>query len=232
MKITPRPWARAWMTYLSTIPDCLTPSALVGSSRMRTLAPKYTARAIETAWRSPPDSVPTVWLGSRTSMPILAISSCMTRWACLMSMRCSGPRPFVGSLPRKKLRHTLMSGTVARSWNTVAIPRARASRGLVNVTGSPFISSSPLSGVWTPDRILISVDLPAPLSPSTQVTSPALTFSEMSWSALTDPKYFEIPLASSRHGAPRLPASAWVAPAAGVGGVVFMSEPSMLIASP
>jgi hypothetical protein len=34
-----------------------------------------TARAIATAWRSPPDSVPTGWSGSRTSMPILRSSS-------------------------------------------------------------------------------------------------------------------------------------------------------------
>ena len=74
------------------------------------------------------------------------------------------------------------------------------------------MSSSPLSGAWTPDRILISVDLPAPLSPSTQVTSPALTFREMSCSALTDPKYFETERTSSRQP--------------------FISEASMLIASP
>ena len=82
----------------------------------------------------------------------------------------------------------------------------------MNVTGSPFMNSSPLSGAWTPDRILISVDLPAPLSPSTHVTSPALTFREMSWSALTDPKYFETERASSRQP--------------------FISEASMVIASP
>ena len=172
MKITARPISRAWITYLSTIPDWRTPRAEVGSSRIRTFAPKYTARAIAIAWRSPPDSVPTVWSGSRTSMPILDISSRMIRWAPLMSSRWSGPRPRVGSLPRKKLRHTDISGTVARSWNTVAIPRARASRGPEKLTGSPSNSTSPLSGECTPERILISVDLPAPLSPSTQVTWP------------------------------------------------------------
>ena len=189
MKITARPICRAWITYFRTMPDCRTPRAEVGSSRIRTLAPKYTARAIATAWRSPPDSVPTVWLGSRTSMPILAISSRMIRCAPLMSIRWSGPRPLVGSLPRKKLRHTDISGTVARSWNTVAMPRARASRGPAKITGSPSKSTSPLSGTYTPERILISVDLPAPLSPSTHVTSPGYTATLMSSSALTLPKY-------------------------------------------
>ena len=31
-------------------------------------------------------------------------------------MRRSGPAPFVGSEPRKKLRQIDISGTVARSW--------------------------------------------------------------------------------------------------------------------
>ena len=46
-------------------------------------------------------------------------------------MRRSGPAPFVGSEPRKKLRQIDISGTVARSWKTVAMPRSRASRGEV-----------------------------------------------------------------------------------------------------
>ncbi len=37
----------------------------------------------------------------------------------------------------------------------------------------------------------MNVDLPAPLSPSTQVTWPALTTVEMSFSAMTLPKYFD-----------------------------------------
>ena len=37
----------------------------------------------------------------------------------------------------------------------------------------------------------MNVDLPAPLSPSTHVTSPALTTVETSLSAMTFPKYFD-----------------------------------------
>src|SRR5207245_298829 len=47
----------------------------------------------------------------------------------------------------------------------------------------------------------ISVDLPAPLSPRMQVTSPALTCNETSWSARTLPKYLETCSSSSRWGA-------------------------------
>src|SRR5215475_4764307 len=43
----------------------------------------------------------------------------------------------------------------------------------------------------------MNVDLPAPLSPRTQVTLPASTVVEMSSSEMTVPKYFEIPRISS-----------------------------------
>ena len=167
------------------------------------MAPKYTARAIATAWRSPPDSVPTIWSGSRTSMPILAISSRMTVLACLMSIRRSGPAPFVGSEPRKKLRQIAISGTVARSWKTVAMPASLASRGEPKRVGSPSSSSSPSLCSCTPERILMNVDLPAPLSPSTHVTWPALTTVETSFSAMTLPKYLPMLAHLEQRGAVR-----------------------------
>ena len=74
MKITARPRSRASMTNFSTIAAWWTPSAEVGSSRISTLAPKWMARAIATDWRSPPESVPTAWVGSRMSMPMSAIA--------------------------------------------------------------------------------------------------------------------------------------------------------------
>ena len=42
----------------------------------------------------------------------------------------------------------------------------------------------------------MSVDFPAPLSPRRQRTSPALTYIETSWSAMTLPKYLLMPRAS------------------------------------
>src|SRR3954447_1539773 len=69
MRTTPTPRSRAAATYRRTTPACLPPSADVGSSRMSTRAPKWTARAMATDCRSPPESVPTGWSGSRMSMP-------------------------------------------------------------------------------------------------------------------------------------------------------------------
>ena len=93
-----------------------------------------------------------------------------------LSIHFSGPSDLVGSAPRKKLRHTDISGTIARSWYTVAMPLPSASRGELNRTSSPFMRIEPSDCWCTPERILMNVDLPAPLSPSTQVTSPALTY--------------------------------------------------------
>src|SRR5262249_38142557 len=76
------------------------------------------------------------------------------------------------------------------SWYTVSIPASRASSGLANLTGFPATRISPASGGWTPDRHLISVDLPAPFSPTSAVTSPSSAQSETPSSAVTPPKCF------------------------------------------
>ncbi len=62
-------------------------------------------------------------------MPIFAISSRVISFAFFTSNRRNGPQPFVGSDPRKKFLQIDRSGIIARSWYTVAIPRAKASRG-------------------------------------------------------------------------------------------------------
>ncbi|KQR97098.1 hypothetical protein ASG00_12500 [Microbacterium sp. Leaf351] len=155
---------------------------------MSTLAPKCTARAIATAWRSPPESVPIGWSVSRRSIPICLRADFVTSLAFFTERSPRAFGPLTGSLPRKKLRQIDIRGTVARSWNTVAIPRPSASRGDENSTGSPSSVTEPELGLWTPDRILISVDLPAPLSPRTHVTVPGSTRRLMSRSAITLPK--------------------------------------------
>ena len=79
------------------------------------------------------------------------------------------------------------------------MPMSLASRGLPNTTSLPSIRTSPEVGLCTPESVLISVDLPAPLSPSRQSTSPAWTFSEMSCRTSIGPKDL-LTLLSSRIG--------------------------------
>src|SRR5882724_572968 len=60
-------------------------------------------------------------------------------------------------------------------------------------TGFPSNKISPLSGVLIPATHLTKVDLPAPLSPTSAMTSPSRTSKSTSASACTDPNDFEMP---------------------------------------
>ena len=105
-------------------------------------------------------------------MPILTISSWVIRAIVSMDSQLNGFGPRLISRPMKKLRVTLMRGLSARSWYTVPMPAWLASRGELNSTSLPSIMILPEVGLCTPERILIKVDLPAPLSPSSAWTSP------------------------------------------------------------
>src|ERR1044072_1216395 len=64
-------------------------------------------------------------------------------------------------------------------------------------TGGPSKGISPLSIGWTAAMHFVSVDLPAPLSPTRAMTSPGDTWKSTSNSAWTAPKLFETPCSSS-----------------------------------
>src|SRR5271156_6976229 len=70
----------------------------------------------------------------------------------------------------------------------VSIPLSRASCGEAKETRRWSSSISPSSSWKTPETALISVDLPAPLSPAKATTSPGWTSSETPASACTPPK--------------------------------------------
>ena len=92
------------------------------------------------------------------------------------------------SLPRKTLAATLSSGIRLSSWWMTTTLAPSASPGLLKSTTSPSRWISPSSGWWTPAMIFVSVDLPAPFSPTSPWTSPARKASETSASAWTGPK--------------------------------------------
>ena len=93
--------------------------------------------------------------------------------------------PSTISRPSQRLATTSRLSHSARSWNTVAMPRSCATAGLVMSTAAPSKSIDPDSGAKTPESTLTSVDLPAPLSPTSATTSPASTQKSTSVSALT-----------------------------------------------
>src|ERR1017187_10355324 len=87
------------------------------------------------------------------------------------------------------------------------IPSARASAMWRIVTGRPSNQISPASAWWTPPRIFISVDLPAPFSPMSATTSPCPTDRLTSSNASTPGKRLVMFLSSSRDAGMALPAA-------------------------
>ena len=71
-----------------------------------------------------------------------------------------------GSRPRNTLPATSSVSMTSSSWWMMPMPRRAASAGPCIATGAPSMRISPASARWMPARIFISVDLPAPFSPT------------------------------------------------------------------
>ena len=67
---------------------------------------------------------------------------------------------------------TVRSFAMLSSWWMTEMPLSMASLGPLNSVFCPSRRISPSVAVYTPERILISVDLPAPFSPIRACTSP------------------------------------------------------------
>ena len=76
-------------------------------------------------------------------------------------------------------------------------PRPSAARGESMRTSRPSTRMRPASGCVIPERTLISVDLPAPFSPSRQCTSPARIARLMSSFATTPGNALVMPISST-----------------------------------
>ena len=141
--------------------------AAVGSSITITTASVESARAIITSWRSAGRRRA---IGTDGSM----VTPSSARWRAEMSRAVARSQASLPpSRPRVMLSATLSCSTTLSSWNTNERPAACASWRPWNRRAVPRTRISPVSGSWTPARILISVDLPAPFSPTRQWTSPA-----------------------------------------------------------
>ena len=144
---------------------------------------RASALAISTICRRDSDRSLTSASGWMLSAPARAsASSAMRRCA----RRSISPKRR-GGLLIAMLSATERSGISDSSWKMQAMPAALAAAGDANETGSPSSSMRPSSGATTPAMILISVDLPAPFSPSTAWMRPASITSSASCSARTPP---------------------------------------------
>ena len=156
--IRKRPSTSAWL------------SADVGSSMMSTRTSWVRALAISTICCWPMRRLPTSSSGSM-SWPRRSSSSSAF---CFSAPRSMAP-PRVISWARKRLSSTVRLVHRLSSWKMMPTPLAAASVTVGRITGSPSMRMRPLVGCSTPARTFISVDLPAPFSPTSTLTRPSNT---------------------------------------------------------
>ena len=163
------PWALSRSMAANSWDVSASVSAAVGSSRMSSLDSCESARARAVMVLPTGDSLSASCVTSM-SWPRAAKSS---RAARLRSPQRTTPNRDGVGRPRSTFSATERPPTVASSWNSVATPMVMAPCGEPKRSSCPPTATLPLSGTTTPEMILISVDLPAPFSPSSAWTSPA-----------------------------------------------------------
>ena len=171
-------------------------STAVGSSRMSTRAPRWSALRISTRCASPTVRSATSAVGS-TASPVSRPSAATAATAAARSTR---PR-VIGSAPSTTFSATVSVGTSMKCWCTIPTPAAIAARVSHPVTSRPCTCTVPASGACPPASTRISVLLPAPFSPTTAWISPTAASSEASRLAATPPKALAIPRRCTAMGA-------------------------------
>src|SRR6516165_5603148 len=161
-------------------------SAAVGSSRMKTRQRRRSALAIATSWRSAKPSEATRARGSGSKSSCASTSRASARMRARSTM-ASGPKRRTGRSPSATFSAIDSAGTRRRSCGMVTMPAAMASWGLAKWHSSPSRRTTPRLGRWTPPRMRISVDLPAPFSPTTAWISPYATSKSTPSSATVAP---------------------------------------------
>jgi hypothetical protein len=103
----------------------------------------------------------------------------------------------VGSAPKTTFSATVIESKRRKCWCTMPSPAAMASSGPWKERASPSTTISPESGRTRPNRIDISVDLPAPFSPITAWMAPLASTRSMPSFATTAPNLLLIALSST-----------------------------------
>src|SRR5579875_2561130 len=140
-------------------------SAAVGSSSTRIRARRAIALEISIICCCATESRRAGTSSGRTT-PSFASASVARSTAALTSRNM----PRTGSFPSTMFCTAFRSGTKLNSWYIIPMPSRSASRGPPIVTSSPSISIVPESAGCAPARIFMSVDLPAPFSPTSACT--------------------------------------------------------------
>ncbi|MPM94625.1 hypothetical protein SDC9_141773 [bioreactor metagenome] len=133
----------------------------VGSSKMRTSAPRYNVFRISTLCCIP-TVVSSILAEGLTAKRYLLDRSAITAAAAFLFKTPS----LLGSLPKMMFSVTVKSLTNIKCWCTIPIPNLSATPGELILTSCPLTLMVPLVGSKRPERIFIKVDLPAPFSPN------------------------------------------------------------------
>ena len=157
-----------------------------------------TGMSLMTIFRSMLTPIISIAFAARSSISVL--SSVFSRSPNISEMMLY----FLGSLLRRMFSVVVNPGIRENSWCTMPMPAAIASKGELNLTTDPLSRISPpyppVSRIISaPKRILISVDFPAPFSPTSPMTSPSPTdrlISVRTWF----PKKFFLIFSISRSG--------------------------------
>ena len=168
--------------------------AAVGSSRMKTRHCRRSALAIATNCRSAKPSEATGRSGSGSKSSWASTARAASRMRA-RSTTASGPNRRTGRSPSAMFSAIDSAGTSRSSCGMVTMPAAMASRGLEKCRAAPSTRTVPRSGRQTPPRMRISVDLPAPFSPTTAWISPAATSKSTPSRATVAPKCLVTPSA-------------------------------------
>ena len=164
------PWSRRLFSWRNSCSVSWGASTAVGSSKISSPAPRYSAFRISTRCFIPTGRSFTFARGSTGRLYLSAISRVLR-----IALAWSITTPFTGSLPKIRFSATVREGTSIKCWCTIPIPRPRATVGLAISTFLPSSQISPPSGLSIPNRIFIRVDFPAPFSPIRAWISPFLT---------------------------------------------------------
>ncbi|CAA9302655.1 MAG: hypothetical protein AVDCRST_MAG40-457, partial [uncultured Gemmatimonadaceae bacterium] len=185
MSTTVPPWSRSARSTRQRSRTSGGESTAVGSSRMRMRAPRSSVLMISTRCASPTERSATRRLAS-TSSPVSRLTRSTARTA---AARSNSPRA-VGSRPSTTFSATVSVGTSMKCWCTIPTPAAIACAVLHPVASRPSTCTVPASGAYMPASTRMSVDFPAPFSPTSAWISPAGTSSEAPRLARTAPNDF------------------------------------------
>lgn len=105
-------------------------------------------------------------------------------------------------MPRNTFSKTVRAGTEVSSWVAISTPAAAAIRGVALRKGFPHTTTLPRSGRTIPAATRISVDLPAPFSPTRAWTSPGLRLRLTSFRTSVVPYFLLMPSSSSNRPPP------------------------------